>query len=173
MTPDLKKEQAEVFELLQSCGNCCFLRQDQSDNALWVTDYPRRNTQQQVMRELLKKHGIDCCVDEKNSLWHLDWSAPKWEETVNALPEHIPPLPAREKLHEAYALCRLWLLHPGKAEDLRPARRLLKLGTETEEKLLHGITAMHEAAASALRGEGHGAYTAGRIMAAWLIEKEM
>ncbi|MBQ7867430.1 MAG: hypothetical protein IJ354_04730 [Clostridia bacterium] len=173
MTPDLKKEQAEVFKLLQKAGGNCFLRMDQSDDALWVTDFPRRNTQHHAVLKLLELHGISCCAGEKNNLWHLDWSAQRWEEIAVELPQQIPTIPIREQYHVAYALCRLWMLHSENEQDLRPARRLLKLMTEQEEKLLRAITAIHENAAALLRNGEQGAYMAGRILAAWLIEKEM
>ena len=172
MSPDLKKEQGEIFELLQMAGGNCFLRMDQSDDALWVTDFPRQNTHHHAVLKQLELHGLNCCADEKNSLWHLDWDATRWEELAKDLPQQIPSLPVRERYHDAYALCRLWMRSEN-VKDFRPARRLLKLMTEREEKLLRAITAMHENAAAALRNGEQGACMAGRILAAWLIEKEM
>lgn len=144
-----------------------FLRLDRSDDALWVSDYPRRNADTSRMVEQLNAFGVCCRLDEKTRLWHLDWTMEKWEQIITSLPESIPPFPADEKLHAAYAFCRFALLHPGKRTDesMRMLRAVMK-GSAAFARL-------HEQAAQALRNGRPIAYEAGRLLALQLMKEEV
>lgn len=144
-----------------------FLRLDRSDDALWVSDYPRRNADVSGIEEKLKAFGVRCMLDEKARLWHLDWTMEKWEQIIASLPETIPPFPADEKPHAAYAFCRFALSHPGKRTDesMRMLRAVMK-GSASFARL-------HEQAAQALRNGHPIAYDAGRLLALQLMKEEV
>ena len=89
-----------------------------------------------------------------------------------ALPDRIPLFPKQEMLHEAYALCRLLLLHPHECPALREARIMLKMTAGPEEVLLRTISEIHQRAAQAIRQGKPAGCEAGRILAAWIREKE-
>lgn len=158
---DLHTEQEKIH-----CITGGFLRIDRSDEALWVSDYPRRYADTQSVEEQLRKLGIVCVLDEKTKLWHLDWIEEKWNELICSLPETPPELPEDEHLHPAYALCRFALLHPGKRtrESLRMLRAVLK---ETKT-----IRQLHEEAVRTYREGQPIAYEAGRLLAAQLLKGE-
>ena len=158
---DLPSEQARIYELLGG-----FLRVDRSDDALWISDYPRREDHPDAMRQTLRAMGLACMMDERSGLWHLDWTEEKWIELLNSLPDTLPPYPRDEGLHEIYAFCRFALLHPAKSspESLRYARAVLK-GTAQ-------ISRMHEQCVEDYRNGRSTAWDAGRILAAMIREKE-
>ncbi|MBP3645636.1 MAG: hypothetical protein J6K55_04340 [Clostridia bacterium] len=143
-----------------------FLRMDRTDDALWVSDYPRRNADTIGVEEQLRSIGVSCALDEKTKMWHLDWTEDRWDELIRGLPLTPPALPADDSLHPAYALCRFALLHPAPRtpESLCMLRSVLK-GTQT-------IRQLHEEAVSAHRAGQPIAYDAGRLLAAQLMKGE-
>ena len=158
---DLHSEQEKIHSVIGG-----FLRTDRSDDALWVSDYPRRNADGEDAQEKLKALGVICMLDEKAKLWRLDWTEEKWDELIRALPLTPPPIPEEEQLHAAYALCRFALAHPAPRtqESLRMLRAVLK-GTKT-------IRQLHQEAAQARRAGCPIAYDAGRLLAAQLMKGE-
>jgi len=159
---DLHSEQEKIHSVIGG-----FLRTDRSDDALWVSDYPRRNADTEEMLEKLKKRGVCCMLDEKTRLWHLDWTEDKWDALIAALPHTCPAIPKDEQLHAAYAFCRFALAHPAPRTEksMRMLRAVLK-GAKTMRQL-------YEEAAQALREEGPIAYDAGRLLAFRLMKGEM
>ncbi len=162
---DLKTEQEQLYQLFCQRNARCFLRVDQSDEALWVTDLPRRSQEKDAWRETLKQHGVRC-MEDPAGLWHLDWTEAEWERRMALLPTEMPKLPDEENEHDAYALCRFGLLHPAPAD--RESRFFLR-------KVLKGksdLRTLHETAAEALRAGQPIAYDAARVLAATLALKE-
>ena len=90
------------------------------------------------------------------------------------MPTKLPDFPHNERFHEAYALCRLWMSHPGCwNEDTAPIiRRVLKLSAQKEEKLLSAVAALTGAAAKQLRLGQTNAYPAGQILCEWLKQRK-
>ena len=168
MKMDLPSEQARIYELLGG-----FVRVDRSDEALWISDLPRRMENVQDLGKKLLEAGFACRLDGKTRLWYIDWTERRWEEMLAPYPHALPPLPAADRLHPVYALCRLWMLHPSDRtpENLPMVRRVLKLMNEPEEKLLASVAAMHAQAAANLRSGIPSAYDAGRLLAGWLRER--
>ena len=159
---DLHSEQERIHAIIGG-----FLRLDRSDDALWVSDYPRRNIDLNGIEEQLKALGACCRLDEKARLWHLDWTIEKWEQIITSLPESLPPFPVDDRLHAAYTFCRFALLHPGKRTDesMRMLRAVMKGSA--------AIARLHEQAAQALRNGHPIAYDAGRLLALQLMKEEV
>ncbi len=155
---DWKQEQEKLYQWFVSQNVRCFLRVDQSDDALWVTDLPRRHPKTGVWEETLGKRGISCTPDV-SGLWHLDWTLEEWARRLDGLPDQIPPLCENENKHAAYALCRFGLLHPAARSDesMRFLRKLLKGTTD--------MHTLHEMAAEACRNGNPIAYDAARVLA--------
>ena len=168
----LKTEQQRIYERMRSLGARGFLRICREDDALWVSDAARRECRLAEIIAALEREGIDSRIDAENGLWYLDWSAARWEAFADELPLQPPALPEAEELHEAYALCRLYLAHPHAQRNLRPARRLLKLVDGPADRLLKEIPAMTEQAAQNIRQGLPAGFEAGQLLAAWLMEKE-
>lgn len=168
---NLKAEQHRLYGLLPADARC-FVRVCDDDSALWVSDLPRRTTDCEGLADMLRAAGFKARLDEASRLWYVDWTEERWQEMLNGLPTECPLLPAQNCYHEAYALCRLWLLHPAgrTTENLPMIRRVLKLTADTQQKLLRSVRALHGEAAANLRTGKAPAYDAGRILAAWLNE---
>lgn len=159
---NLAGEQARVHAALGGG----FLKVDRSDEALWLSDLPRRMKETQRVEEKLRELGVRCIKDEKSQLWHLDWTEERWEEVLSDLPACCPSLPEDESLHAAYAFCRFALGHPSPhtPEGMKMVRSLLKGTAE--------IGQMHEKAVELQRKGQPSAYDAGRVLAAILIKQE-
>lgn len=168
----LKTEQKRLYESLPNDVHC-FVRVCDTDRALWVSDLPRRMADAAQLSEELRAKGFVCCVDEPVRLWYIDWTEERWEEMLSDFPNSLPEFPKEERYHAAYALCRLWMLHPAarSAAALPLIRRVLKLVCEPENKVLSAIGALHAQAAADLRSGGPSAFDAGRILAGWLDER--
>jgi len=112
-------------------------------------------------------------MDSSSRLWYVDWTQEHWEKMLAEYPHHMPDFPKQEKYHAAYALCRLWLLHPAQRTEivLPVIRRLLKLAQEPENILLAAVRPLHDQAAEQLRQGAGCAFDAGRILAAWIDER--
>lgn len=158
---DLQSEQARIYDVLGG-----FLRVDRSEDALWISDYPRRTADTAEAVKLLAQMGVQCATDQKNGMWHLDWTREKWSEVLLALPCRLPPFPEDESVQDCYAFCRYALLRPSATTDesLRFVRMILK-GTVQ-------IRFVHEQCVARERSGHHAAYDAGRLLAATLWEKE-
>ena len=169
---NLKAEQKRLYESMPK-DTRCFVRICDTDQALWVSDLPRRMPDAAQLSEKLSAQGFVCHLDENTRLWYIDWTAQRWEEMLSACPGSLPEFPLEECYHAAYALCRLWITHPS---DLAPAampavRRMLKLVQQPEEELLKSIASLHEEAAVQLRTGQPVAHAAGWILAQWLNER--
>ena len=168
----MKADQAQLYELLAR-KNRCFVRICGSDDALWVSDLPRKTSDLSDAETTLWQNGFACHVDNRARLLYVDWTESKWKETLSQYPAQLPCLPQDERLHAAFALCRLWLSHPSPiTPDTLPAvRRVLKLTLQPEEKMLHSVAVLHEEAAVQLRTGHPVAHAAGLILAGWLNER--
>ena len=168
----LKLEQKRLYESLPK-DTRCFVRVCDTDDALWVSDLPRRIPNAEALAQKLNGQGFICRLDEKKQLWHVDWTEERWQQMLMDYPTGIPDFPVEERYHPAYALCRLWLLHPAErtAGNLPMIRRMLKLTAEPEARLLVCVPALHAQAARSLREGIPSAYDAGRILAGWLNER--
>lgn len=172
MTMRLKSEQQRLYLAIAQEVRC-FVHICAEDEALWVSDLPRRTEQYGEIVKSLEALGFSCRIDVEKQLCYVDWTQEKWQELFKAEPAHIPPLPRAQRYHEAYALCRLWLLHPAEQtrENLAPVRRLLKRMEEPEQRLLDEIGFFYREAAVRLREGKPAAYDAGRLLAGWLMER--
>ena len=93
--------QTEIRAHLDGAG---FLRRDRDARALFVTDYPQRNSDASAARQRLFDNGFS--VSEENNLWRIDLTPDRqrtWIDTLPrcALPEHIP-----DELLPLASLCR-------------------------------------------------------------------
>lgn len=167
----LGAEQRRLYDQLPARPRC-FVRVCRTDDALWVSDLPRRSADWRETAQKLR--GFVWRLEEASQLLLLDWPTEAWERALASLPERLPALPAREALHPAYALCRLWMLHPGaRTEDgMRLLRRVVKLTDGPEQALLREIPLLHQNAAASLRKGAPCGYDAGRWLAGWLLTKE-
>ena len=166
---NLTSEQQRLFALMPQ-GAHCFVKLCDDDRALWVSDLPRRTDDLPD----LTAHGYQCQLDEKSRLWYIDWTEERKQALLADLPTKLPDFPHNERFHEAYALCRLWMSHPGCwNEDTAPIiRRVLKLSAQKEEKLLSAVSALTGAAAKQLRLGQTNAYPAGQILCEWLKQRK-
>lgn len=166
---NLKHEQRRLFALLPMETHC-FVKLCDDDRALWVSDLPRRADR---LPEL-QPAGFQCEVDERSRLWYIDWTEERRRKVLDALPTEIPAFPAQEAYHEAYALCRWWLIHPGEwnAENAPVIRRVLKLTAQKEERMLTAVPALMQAAAQQWRVNRSSAYPAGQVLCEWLDQRK-
>ena len=169
---NLKAEQARLYELIAK-ENRCFVRVCDSNDALWVSDLPRKTDDLAGAENLLLQNGFMCHLDVQTQLLYVDWTQNRWKEMLSSFSSALPALPQSDRYHAAYALCRLWLSHPSDlSPDTLPAmRRMLKLTQQPQEKLLKSISSLHEEAAVQLRTGKPTAYAAGCILAKWLNER--
>lgn len=167
----LKAEQRRLYALLPAEARC-FVRVCDDDGALWVSDLPRRMVDCERLKATLRKEGFEVRLDGDARLWYVDWTEERWREMVGELPCELPELPEKDMYHEAYALCRFWLLHPAPLaqEHLPVLRRVTKLTAQPMQKLLRSVRVLHEKAAVQWRSGQTAACDAGRILAAWLNE---
>lgn len=168
----LKAKQQQLYELLEK-EKRCFVRICDSDDALWVTDLPRKTEKLSDVEKQLLLSGFCCRLDTASRLWYVDPTEAQWEELLKRYPDKIPSMPEDERYHAAYALCRLYLLHPAPLSvcALPAVRRMLKLTMQPEEKLLQKLAVLHGEAAVQLRMGQPVAHAAGRILAGWLNER--
>ena len=168
----LKAEQQRLYELLAK-GARCFVRICETDQALWISDLPRKTDHLDSIRQGIEENGFVCELDQETRLWYLDWTPERWKEVLERFSASLPSLPKDDRYHAAYALCRLWLSHPSDIcpETLPAVRRMLKLTLQPESKLLRGIASLHEEAAVSLRNAQPIAHAAGCILAGWLNER--
>ena len=169
---DFKMMQASVFDVLQKKGARGFVRVCTQNDALWVSDCPRRTEDLSEAEKELSRLGICTRLDDEAGLWYLDLTDAAWTYMLNEISDEMPPLPEDECLHPAYALCRLWLLHADAEKALVEARTIWKFMNGPEEKMLAAIPLLHEAAACALREGRAVGYEAGKLLAGWLREKQ-
>jgi len=175
---NIKDDQRRLFELL-SAQTRCFVRVCDDDSALWVSDLPRKMEDCACLAQQLQTEGFLVRQDDAAKLWYVDWTESQWQKMIEPLPERLPSLPDADELHEVYALCRLWMLHPApRAHEHMPIiRRMVKLTAERPQAMRRSIRMMHEESAALLRQGGTLPYDAGRVLAAWLktyaSEKEM
>ena len=167
----LKSEQRRLYALMPK-EVCCFVRVCDDHSALWVSDLPRKQKDCIALSEKLADEGFQMRVDEKTQLCYLDWTEERWNEMIAQLPEECPDVLPQEEYHEAYALCRLWMMHPAEQEEhhLPVLRRVVKLAAEPPDKLLRSVRNLHEEAAVQLRKGKTTACAAGRMLVAWLYE---
>ena len=167
---NLMAEQKRLYESMPKDARC-FVRICDTDQALWVSDLPRRMPDAAQLSEKLAAQGFVCHLDENTRLWYIDWTAQRWEEMLSACPGSLPEFPLEECYHAAYALCRLWMLHPSEHKNLPVIRRVVKLVCEPESKVLSAIAPLHAQAAADLRSGRPFAFDAGRVLAGWLNER--
>jgi len=169
---NLKAEQQRLYELL-SKEKRCFVRICDTDDAMWVSDLPRKTDDLSDAQSALWQNGFVCRFDKDTRLLYADWSENRWAEMLSNFPHTPPRFPQSDRYHAAYALCRLWLSHPSAfTPDTLPAvRRLIKLMQQPEEKILKSLLPLHEEAAVQLRMGLPAAHAAGWILAKWLNER--
>lgn len=173
MMADAKAAQSAVYQALQThAKRPCFLRLCDSPNALWVTDFPRGNADTALARAALD--ALDCLCTESRGLWYIDWKMERWRQEMEQLPDTLPPFPAEEALHPAYALCRLWLAHPSEWEDqpMELIRRTWQLAQRPRSLLLKAVPALLGESALRLRTHQPLPSYGASLLAQWLMEQE-
>jgi len=168
---NLKTEQQRLYALMPVDVRC-FVRVSDKDNALWISDLPRRLADCTEVQNRLKQEGFTAWLDTETMLWYLDWTREYWQEKIAGLSPELPSLPVKEEYHEAYALCRLYLLHPSEleTEHLPAVRKAIKLTAMQPGQRLRAVHLLHEEAANRLREGKSIAHAAGLVLAAWLNE---
>ena len=146
-----------------------FMRQPNENHSLWVSDLPRRTdafTTEAAMRSL-RAHGFPCECHASSRLLAIDLSLERYDALLNTLPQVPPPMPADDRLHPAYALCRLLLLHPSplSAQPLAPLRLLLHAAPEIP---FDSLPALHRECAAWLRAGQPLPHAAGQVLATLL-----
>ena len=170
---NLNAEQQKLYALMPADVRC-FVRVCDRDDALWVSDLPRRLADCSEAEKRLKREGFAVRLDADSRLWYVDWSRERWQQMLEGLSNEMPSLPSQEAYHEVYALCRLYLLHPSglEAEHLPAVRRAIKLTAAQQGQGLRAVRSLHEEAARQLREGKNIAHAAGLVLAAWLNEND-
>ena len=165
-------EQQRLHSLLNEQARCV-VRVCDGSHALWVSDLPRRINVYDETSNQLRQAGYDVKLDQTACLWLIDWTWKRWQKLLAGLPENCPSMPDEEALHEGYALCRLWLMHPSalKEEHLPMLRKIVKLTAQPKDRVIRAIRALHEETAVLLRTNESIPYAAGRVLSAWLVEQ--
>ena len=161
-----RAEQQRLFDLLSQQGQC-FVRLCGDDSALWVSDLPRRANCDGLV-EKLRNEGFEVRIAD--GLLYADWTEKNRQKYLSALPTELPALPLRPELHEAYALCRLLLLHPSEEKNrhMPMLRQMVKLTLRQPSDLFRAVRRMHEETAVSIRNGHAAASDAGRVLADWL-----
>lgn len=170
---DAKAAQSAVYQALRThARRPCFLRLCDSPNALWVTDFPRGNTD--TIPAMAALDALDCTCTERRGLWYIDWKPDRWWLELERLPNGLPAFPAEDELHPAYALCRLWLAHPSVWEEqpMDMLRHTWHLMQKPRSVVLKGLPALHAESALRLRKHQPLPFYGARILAGWLMEQE-
>lgn len=159
-------------------GERCFLRRSFTDDALWVSDLPRRTGDTDVLRDIerrLMRLDIQCRTYDGSGLWRLDLTMDGYAALVRGLPLAPPPLPIDDALHPAYALCRLLCLHPAPlhAQPLEPLRAALKRMDGAPQAMLQIIQPTHIRCAELLRLKQPLPSAMGGALALWLMDREV
>ncbi len=169
----------EPYELLirDKLGAGCFLRRSRDDDALWVSDQPRRVRDAGTLEKLaceLAEIGIVCRTDEATRLWRMDLSDEAYAELADKLPRTPPKFPDNDRLLDAYALCRLLLGKPSPIgiQPLCPLRAVLKRFDGNAAPMLALISSLHESCAELIRRKMPLPSAAGGVLALWIIGKE-
>jgi len=169
----LKAEQQRLYDMLPKDVRC-FVRVCDGDEALWVSDLPRRYAGDLApVENAWQEKGFSCSLDTAAMLWYVDLTPQRWNEVLMEYPAQLPPFPSQDRYHAAYALCRLWLAHPAiqLGGSLGMVRRVIKLVEKQENAVLRAVSALHEEAACQLRRKEPCAHAAGCILARWLMER--
>ncbi|MDD3334791.1 MAG: hypothetical protein PHI98_04650 [Eubacteriales bacterium] len=167
----LTREQSAVYRAVSAYGSC-FVKACATDDALWVCDLPRRMSELEEPENELKALGVCCHLDPKTRLWLLDWDANSYRLLEERLPKAPPPTLKNPQWAEAYALCRLLLLHSAPLEEqpMTMIRQTMKLPTRPENEQIRAIRTLHGQCAQRLRLREALPSLAGGLLAAWLME---
>lgn len=173
-TSNLDRFQQHMYKVMRAhTDKPFFLRLDSDDHALWACDLPRRTQVLETVKNALGELSVVCIVDEKNRLWHMDWTKERYDRVLGGLPGTAPPLPEDDALHTTYALCRLLLCHPAPlgVQPCEALRRVLKLCAGNRAQLIKAVPQIHAESAERLRRGLPLANAAGRVLAGWLSEQ--
>lgn len=169
----MKREQKCLYALLTQESRC-FVRMAQADDALWVSDLPKRHTAWQSVIPALLEEGFCYWENAQTGLLNVDFSQDGWLAYLQMLPTRLPFIPPQDVYHPLYALLRLWMLHPSTPTDETRCtlRRVMKLTQGDEDVLLRTVPALLAETATRLRQGLPVAYDAGRVLAEWLSNRE-
>jgi len=179
MTLMLAGSRRRAFEICAGfqCSSF-FMRLSRQPHALWVSDWPRHAdmlSRERCLAEL-KTAGFLWDLDPHRNLLFLDLPLEGYEKLLQPLPLQPPGFPSRESLHQAYGLCRFLLLHPSLPLGSQPSaflREIIKLvNVPHPSKLLSRIPDLHEQCAVWLRQKSPLPHGAGRVLAAWIEERD-
>ena len=139
--------QQEVYTILTNCAqeHHFFLKRNNDERALFISDYPRRAKAIAKAENLLRSHGY-VLTQQNADLWHIDMTVTKYARCMPV--EQELRFPICEKWHEAYALCRFLLLHAqeDREETLPLVRSMMKTMMVGEKEVLQHVSQWHERA---------------------------
>lgn len=169
----LVRAQAELYATLRAFGPC-FLRICADEDALWVSDLPRRRPDTRPAEAALDALGVECRLNADSLLWKLDWTQARYRALEAALPRTPPAFPQRPFLEDAYALCRLLLLHPAplSRQPLAVIREVLKLDASVLTERPEVLRRLHGQCAAALRLGEPLPSLAGGLLCDWINSME-
>jgi hypothetical protein len=160
-------------EELAALMDGCLLHRARSDDALYVSDAPRRLPEAKlgVLETSLSQHGF-VCVRTERGLWKIDLSAARYRRLYEAFGNPAPvPFPADERNLDVYALTRLLTAHPAprKAQPMEPLRAVLKRYARPAELRTLAARLLPDCA-ERLRKHQSLPYAAAGLLARWLRE---
>lgn len=160
-------------EIRAILGENCFVRKAVEDDRLFVTDAPRRLAGALLitLSDALTAQGFRVWITERG-LWAIDLSEQRWlalldrfeNSTMSALPED-------SRLHDVYALVRLFRAHPAPWE-IQPrgsVRAILKRFDQGEELVRYAPDLIKDCA-KLLREHQPLPCAAAGILCMWLSE---
>lgn len=166
--------QAGAFGVLNA--HCpCFVRLSHTHDCLFVSDLPSRVDPSTVSAAISSLDGLGLIARNDGALLRLDGTLPLYERLLQDHPTEPPPLPAEDRLHPAYALCCLLLLHPAPLErqPQEPLRQMLKLMETLDVRaLLQAVGPLHAQCAEWLRKRLPLPFAAGQVLACLLAQLE-
>ncbi len=101
-------------ELAALLGGGCFLRRMDSNEALFITDAPRRfdQTSLREKQSQLIQSGFTC-TEQKNGLWQIDLTDLRYQQIFHQFcMDSMPAFPNSSAMLDIYTLIRLLTLHP-------------------------------------------------------------
>ena len=164
--------QAELRALL---SEGCFLRRATTDDALFVTDLPRRQTDQALasVQTRMDDSGFRIVLSQ-NGLWLIDLSERRWQALATAWQAQSKcAFPQQTELHAVYMLYRLLSAHPAPwpEQPREPLRALLKRYNQSNE-LLRLTLEMQQTFAERLRKHLPLPSSGAGLLCQWLHEVE-
>ena len=158
-------------ELSELLGKGCMVKTAAGEDAMFVTDAPRRLTAQALADAEATMHAKGFLHSEAGKdLWTVDPDETRWQTLLAGTESETDcPFPDDDRLHELYSVARLLAAHPSPwfGQPRGPIRAMLKRYDRPQE-LLRYAPILRERCAILLRGHRALPSSAAGLLFHWL-----